>query len=72
MVMRINPMILLQVAIAAAAGVGVIYLQRHISGPTGGMVPALLGFLIAWLVMPAVSYDIEITALAGPSFLMRR
>jgi hypothetical protein len=56
--MRINWKILLQVVVATAAGLGVIYLQRQISGPSGGMVPGLLGFSIAWLVIPAISYDI--------------
>ena len=50
--------VLLQVIVATATGLGVIYLQREISGPTGGMVPGLLGFSIAWLVIPALSYDI--------------
>ena len=56
--MRINWKILVQIAIAAAVSLGVIFLQRQSGGPGGGMVPALLGFLIAWLVIPAVSNDI--------------
>ena len=56
--MRINWKILVQIAIAAAVSLGVIFLQRQLGGPGGGMVPALLGFLIAWLVIPAVSNDI--------------
>ena len=56
--MRINWKILVQIAIAAAVSLGVIFLQRQSGGPGDGMVPALLGFLIAWLVIPAVWNDV--------------
>ena len=55
--MRINWKILLQIAIATAVAFGVTYLQRRAGGP-GGIVPGLLAFVIAWLVIPAVSNDI--------------
>jgi hypothetical protein len=56
--MRINRKILLQMAIAAAFGTGVVYLQRQISGPGNAVILGLLGFAIAWLVIPAVADDI--------------
>jgi hypothetical protein len=68
MVMRINWKILLQITIAAAVGLGVIYLQRQRGGPGDGMVPGLLGFLIAWLVIPAISNDI-VRLRHPPSFI---
>ena len=58
MVMRINWKIFLQIVIAAALGFAVIYLQRQAGGPGNGIVPGLLGSLIAWLLIPAVSNDI--------------
>ena len=56
--MRINRKILLQMAIAATFGAGVVYLQRQISGPGNAVILGLLGFAIAWLVIPAVADDI--------------
>ena len=56
--MRINWKILVQIAIAAAVSLAVIFLQRQSGGPGDGMVPALLGSLIASFVTPAVSNDI--------------
>jgi hypothetical protein len=56
--MRINRKILLQMAIAGAFGAGVVYLQRQISGPGNALILGLLGFAIAWLVIPAVADDI--------------
>ena len=56
--MRINRNILLQMVIAAAFGAGLVYLQRQISGPGNAVILGLLGFAIAWLVIPAVADDI--------------
>ena len=56
--MRINWKIFLQTATAAAVGLGIGYLQRHAGGPGNGVIPGLLGFSIAWLLIPAVSNDV--------------
>jgi hypothetical protein len=56
--MRINWKIFLQIGVAAAVGFAVMYLQRQAGGPGNGIVPGLLGSLIAWLLIPAVSNDI--------------
>jgi hypothetical protein len=59
MVMRINTMIVFQAIIATLSGIAVMYLQRRIAGPLGGIIPGVLGFLIGWLVTAAIPDDIE-------------
>jgi hypothetical protein len=59
MVMRINRMIVFQAIIATLSGIAVMYLQRRIAGPLGGIIPGVLGFLIGWLVTAAIPDDIE-------------
>jgi hypothetical protein len=56
--MRINWMILLQTIVSAAAGLGIVCLQRHAGGPGDGMFLGILGSLIAWLIIPPISHDI--------------
>jgi hypothetical protein len=56
MVMRINWKILVQTGMATAIGIGVALLKNEAGGP-GGVVPGLLGFVIAFLVIPAVYND---------------
>jgi hypothetical protein len=56
MVMRINWKILVQTGVATAIGMGVVLVKKEAGGP-GGMVPGLLGFVIAWIVIPAVYND---------------
>ena len=58
-VMRINRMIVFQAIIATLSGIAVMYLQRRIAGPLGGIIPGVLGFLIGWLVTAAIPDDIE-------------
>jgi len=57
--MRINRMIVFQTVVATCAGIAVMYLQRQIAGPTGGIIPGILGFAIGWLVTAAIPDDIE-------------
>jgi hypothetical protein len=57
--MRINRMIVFQAIIATLSGIAVMYLQRRIAGPLGGIIPGVLGFLIGWLVTAAIPDDIE-------------
>jgi hypothetical protein len=57
MVMRISSKILVQTGMAAAIGIAVLVLKQE-TGGCGGMVPGLLGFAIAWLVIPAVYNDV--------------
>ena len=57
--MRINTMIVFQAIIATLSGIAVMYLQRRIAGPLGGIIPGVLGFLIGWLVTAAIPDDIE-------------
>ena len=47
-------MILLQAVIATFAGIAVMYAQRRVAGPVGGIIPGVLGFLIGWLVTAAI------------------
>ena len=58
-VMRINRMIVFQTIVATCSGIAVMYLQRRIAGPTGGIIPGVLGFAIGWLVTAAIPDDIE-------------
>jgi len=57
--MRINPMILIQTAIAISLGLGVWYLQKRVGGPVGGITPGVLGFFLGWLIAPALLDDID-------------
>ncbi|MET0483128.1 MAG: hypothetical protein ABWZ27_09480 [Aestuariivirgaceae bacterium] len=57
--MRINRMIVFQAIVATCTGIAVLYLQRRIAGPIGGIIPGVLGFLIGWLVTAAIPDDIE-------------
>ncbi len=56
--MRINWMILLQILISAASGLGIACFQRHAGGPGDGVFLGILGSLIAWLIIPPISQDI--------------
>jgi hypothetical protein len=58
-VMRINRMIVLQAMMATFAGLAVMYAQKRVGGPFGGIIPGVLGFLVAWLVTAAIPDDIE-------------
>ena len=58
-VMRINRMIVFQTIVATISGIAVMYLQRRIAGPIGGIIPGVLGFAIGWLVTAAIPDDIE-------------
>src|SRR5436190_9735224 len=57
-IMQINPLILAQVLIAGASGLTVSYVQHQAGGPGNGSVPALLGFAVAWLLIPAIAHDL--------------
>jgi uncharacterized membrane protein HdeD (DUF308 family) len=57
--MRINRMIVFQAIIATFAGIAVMYAQRRVAGPVGGIIPGVLGFLIGWLVTAAIPVDIK-------------
>ena len=57
--MRINRMIVFQAIVATCAGIAVMYLQRRVAGPIGGIIPGVLGFTIGWLVTAAIPDDIE-------------
>ena len=57
--MLINPMILIQTAVAMLIGLGFWYLQKHLGGPFGGITPGVLGFVLGWLIAPAVLADIN-------------
>ena len=57
--MRINIMIVSQTIVATISGITVMYLQRRIAGPIGGIIPGVLGFAIGWLVTAAIPDDIE-------------
>ena len=56
--MRNNSKTVLQILIATAVAIGVVYLKKQVNGPGGGMVPGLLGFFIAWLLIHAVSGEV--------------
>jgi len=58
-VMRINRMIVLQAMMATFAGLAVMYAQKRVGGPFGGIIPGVLGFLVGWLVTAAIPDDIE-------------
>ena len=58
-VMRINRMIVFQTIVATISGIAVMYLQRRVAGPIGGIIPGVLGFAIGWLVTAAIPDDIE-------------
>jgi len=55
--MRTSSKILVQTGMAAAIGIAVVFLKQEIGG-CGGMVPGVLGFVLAWLVIPAVYNDV--------------
>ena len=57
--MRINRVIVCRAIVATFAGIAVMYLQRRIAGPLGGIIPGVLGFLIGWLVTAAIPADID-------------
>jgi hypothetical protein len=57
--MRINPMILIQTAIAMSLGLGIWYLQKRVGGPVGGLTPGVLGLLLGWLIAPALAEDLN-------------
>jgi hypothetical protein len=57
--MRINRMILLQTLIAMSLGLGVMYAQKRVGGPIGGMIPGVLGFCLGWFITPALLEDID-------------
>ena len=57
--MRINRMMVFQTIVATLAGIAVMYLQRRIAGPIGGIIPGVLGFVIGWLVTAAIPDDVE-------------
>src|SRR5262245_23842133 len=58
-VMRINRIIVFQTMVATFAAIAVMYLQRRIAGPIGGIIPGILGFAIGWLVTAAIPDDID-------------
>lgn len=57
--MRIKRMILLQAMIGMSAGLVVMYAQKRVGGPVGGIIPGVLGFLIGWFVTAAIPEDID-------------
>jgi hypothetical protein len=57
--MRINRMIVFQTIVATCGGIAVMYLQRRVAGPIGGIIPGVLGFVIGWLVTAAIPDDVE-------------
>ena len=57
--MRINRMILLQITIGRFFGWWVMYVQKRVGGPFGGIIPGVLGFLIGWFVAAAIPEDID-------------
>ena len=57
--MRINRMFVFQTIVATISGIAVMYLQRRVAGPLGGIIPGVLGFAIGWLVTAAIPDDIE-------------
>ena len=56
--MRSNRMIFLQMAVAVSFGLGVMYLQKRVGGPVGGIVPGVLGIFIGWLLTTTIAEDI--------------
>ncbi len=57
--MRIKRMILLQTMIAISVGLAVMYAQKRVGGPVGGIIPGVLGFLVGWFVTAAIPEDID-------------
>jgi hypothetical protein len=49
----------IQFVIATLTGLAVMYLQKRIGGSVGGVIPGGIGFLIGWIVTPAISDDIR-------------
>ena len=56
--MRINWTAFLHIVIAASAGILVLYTQKRLGGPVGGIIPGVLGLFLGWLIAPALLYDI--------------
>ena len=54
--MRNNSKTVLQILIATAVAIGVVYLKKQVNGPGG--VPGLPGFFIARLLIHAVSGEV--------------
>jgi hypothetical protein len=56
--MRINWATFLHIVIAAGVGIVVLYVQKRLGGPVGGIIPGVLGLFLGWLIAPALLYDI--------------
>jgi hypothetical protein len=56
--MRINWATFLHIVIAACVGILVLYAQKRLGGPVGGIIPGVLGLFLGWLIAPALLYDI--------------
>jgi hypothetical protein len=48
--MRIDWATFLHVVIAACVGILVLYVQKRLGGPVGGIIPGVLGLFLGWLI----------------------